>query len=81
MPVLPGKEKFHAANRGQIRNIKFKNIQILDGGLPYSVIQGFDEDHIVEDITFENITVQGKKLNNAEQLKLFSQFGSNIKFK
>jgi polygalacturonase len=49
LPVLPGKEKFHASNRGQIRNIKFKNIQILDGGLPYSVIQGFDEDHIVED--------------------------------
>ena len=40
-----------------------------------------DEDHIVEDITFENITVQGKKLSNAEQLKLFTQFGRNIKFK
>jgi len=81
LPVLPGKEKFHASHRGQIRNIKFKNIQILDGGLPYSVIQGFDKDHLVEDITFENITVQGKKLNNAEQLKLFAQFGRNIKFK
>jgi len=81
LPVMPGKEKFHASHRGQIRNIKFKNIQILDGGLPYSVIQGFDEDHIVDDITFENITVQGEKLNNAEQLKLFTQFSKNIKFK
>lgn len=80
LPVMPGKEKFHASHRGQIRNIKFKNIQILDAGLPYSVIQGFDEDHIVDDITFENITVQGEKLNNAEQLKLFTQFSKNIKF-
>jgi hypothetical protein len=45
-----------------------------------SLNDGLFNSHIVEDITFENITVQGKKLNNTEQLKLFTQFGKNIKF-
>lgn len=81
LPVLPGKEAFHASHRGQIRNIKFKDIQILDGGHPYSVIQGFDENHVVEDVIFENITVSGKKIKNEKQLKLFTQFGKNITVK
>ena len=81
LPVLPGKEEFHASHRGQIRNIIFKDVQIIDRGLPYSVIQGFDKDHLVEGVVFENITVNGKKVENEKQLKLFTQFGKNIKIK
>jgi polygalacturonase len=81
LPVLPGKEEFHASHRGHVRDIHFRNIQVLDGKLPYSVINGFDEDHIVANVTFENISVQGRKLTNAEELKLFSKYAKNIQFK
>jgi hypothetical protein len=81
LPVLPGKEEFHAPHRGHVRNIHFRNIQILDGKFPYSVINGFDEDHLVEDVTFENISVQGRKIKNAKELKLFTKYAKNIKVK
>jgi hypothetical protein len=81
LPVLPGKEEFHASHRGHIRNIHFRNIQVLDGKLPYSVINGYDVDHIVENVTFENISVQGKKITKEKELKLFSKYAKNIQFK
>jgi len=81
LPVLPGKEEFHASNRGHVRNIHFRNIQILDGKFPYSVINGFDADHIVDDVNFENISVQGKKVAGAKELKLFSKYAENIRIK
>jgi len=80
LPVLPGREEFHASHRGHIRNIHFRNIQVLDGKLPYSVINGYDEDHIVENVTFENISVQGRPIANEQQLKLFSKHAKNIRF-
>jgi hypothetical protein len=81
LPVLPGKEKFHASHRGHVRDIHFRNIQVLDGKFPYSVINGYDPDHIVDNVTFENISVQGRKINNAKDLKLFSKYAENILFK
>lgn len=81
LPVLPGKEEFHASHRGGVRNIHFRNIQVLDGKFPYSVINGFDEDHIVDNITFENISAHGRKLTNAKELKLFTQYAENITIK
>ncbi|MHC5084472.1 MAG: glycosyl hydrolase family 28 protein [Planctomycetota bacterium] len=81
LPVLPGKEAFHASHRGHIRNIHFRNIQIMDGKLPFSVVNGYDPDHRVRNVTFENISVQGRKITHAKELKLFSQYAENIQFK
>jgi hypothetical protein len=78
LPVLPGKEEFHASHRGQVRNIHFRNIQVLDGKFPFSVINGYDENHLVENVTFENITVQGKRITSEKELKLFSKFADGI---
>jgi hypothetical protein len=78
LPVLPGKEAFHASHRGQIRNIHFRNIQVLDGKFPFSVVNGFDEEHPVENVTFENITVQGKRITSEKELKLVSKFARDI---
>jgi len=81
LPVLPGKEAFHAQFRGHVRNIHFKDIQILDGKLPYSVINGFDEDHLVEKIVFENISIQGRNLTNKKELKLYTKYAKDITIK
>ena len=79
LPVLPGREAFHASHRGQIRNIQFKDIQVLDGKFPFSVINGFDDDHLVENVTFENITVQGRKITSEKELKLVTQYARGIR--
>lgn len=81
LPVLLGKEEFYVSHRGYIRNVIFRNIQILDRSLPYSVISGFDKNHIVKDVVFENISVNGKKIKNKDQFKLFFQYAKNIQIK
>ena len=81
LPVLPGTEAFHAQYRGHIRNIHFKNIQVLDGKFPYSIIQGFDENHLVDGVTFENITVKGTKIKNEKKLKLYKRFANSVVIK
>jgi len=79
---LPDKKEFYASNRGYIKNITFQNIQILDGKFPYSVINGYDDNHLVENVAFENITVQGRKVSGGKaDLKLFTKFAENIQFK
>jgi hypothetical protein len=80
LPVLPGKEAFHASHRGYVRDIQFNNIQVLDGKFPYSVINGYDENHLVENVTFENISVQGKKIENEKELKLYTKFSKGVRF-
>jgi hypothetical protein len=45
------------------------------------VVNGYDADHLVENVTFENISVQGRKISTAKELKLFSQYAENILFK
>ena len=81
LPVLPGREAFHASHRGYVKNVHFRNIQILDGKFPYSVLNGFDDDHRVENVTFENITVSGKRISSEKELKLYSKYTKNIKIK
>ena len=79
--MLPGKEAFHSSHRGHVKNITLKNIQVLDGKLPYSVFNGFDKDHIVDGIHIDNMTVGGKRIKNKEDLKLYTKFTENVTIK
>jgi hypothetical protein len=56
--------------RGQIRNISYKNIEVMDSNFPYSIFHGFDANHKVENISFENVVVSGMNINTEEKLKL-----------
>lgn len=78
IPVLPGREAFHASHRGHVKNVTFRNIQVIDGQLPYSVLNGYDKDHIVDGVNIENITVGGRKIQSKDDLKLYSKFAENV---
>ena len=65
--------------QGHIRNVQFRNIRVIGGLLPFSILHGFDEDHLVEDITFENITFHGTRLRTPEELKLYRKYAERIK--
>ncbi|MDX2195225.1 MAG: glycosyl hydrolase family 28 protein [Cytophagales bacterium] len=75
------KQSYHNDYRGKVSNITFKNIQITEGGLPFSVFYGHSEVKNIENITFENITYLGKKLTNAQEMKLVTKFTKNIIYK
>jgi polygalacturonase len=75
------KKKEHARYRGKIRNVIFKDIQVVDGIFPFSVFCGYDEDHLVENIEIDNLTVHGKKVTNPVEAKLYMEHAKHIHFK
>jgi hypothetical protein len=63
-----------------IRNVLFKNIYFSgEGFVNPSVIEGYDETRTVEDITFENIVINGKKAGTYEDIGLhIGSYSKNI---
>jgi hypothetical protein len=51
--------------RGHIRGVTFKGISAA-GEAPRIELTGFDEGHAVEDVTFQDVTVNGKPLAPAD---------------
>ncbi len=78
MTFQPGEKELYARNRGYIRNIVARKIHIVDGGLPFSIVSGFDESYLVEDILFEDIYLYDHKLDTKEALKLVEEYSRNV---
>jgi len=67
--------------RGRIRNITYRNIEVLDNNFPYSIFHGFDADHQVENVAFKNIVVWTINIPGGEELKLeVNEYVENIHF-
>ena len=73
------KEK-HAKHRGYIKDIYFKNIHVIDGLKPFSILSGFDDKHCIDNVTIENMTIHGKVVNNAKEGRFFVENTKNLKF-
>lgn len=74
----PAEKASMGSRRGHIRNIVVKNLQVVAGALPYSVISGFDEGHEVKDVTIQNLTYQGRPLLNAAAAHLVEEYAMSI---
>ena len=65
---------------GSIRNIVFKNI-FLEGTTTQNFIEGFDGDHQISNITFDNIRIKGRLVRNQDDINLkMNSFVKNIQF-
>lgn len=51
--------------RGTVRNVVFKDIAVTSRVTPGSRLQGFDADHDVKGVVFENLQFNGKAVTNA----------------
>jgi len=71
--------------RGQVRNIVFRNIRAMptknNEGYTISVIGGFDSEHTVEGVVFENCYLNEQKVETADQLDLYIKHASGIEFR
>lgn len=76
---------FQDPERGQARDIVFRNITVTvspyNPGYSVSNIGGYDGNHQIQNVTFDNFTLNGVKVLNGDQLDLFTKQASNIKFK
>lgn len=72
--------KYNKAPGNGISNVTFRNISYNGYGENPSLIMGYDKEHCVRGITFDNVTVNGQKLNNTNSL-LTNDYIYDIKFK
>lgn len=56
--------------RGQIKNIRFNNIDVFGDVFPMSIMLGFDKTHSIEDVTLSNFRIHGKSISSDDELKL-----------
>ncbi len=71
--------------RGHVENIYFKNIQvdmtIYNPGYSFSLISGFDPEHKVRNVVFEDFFVDGRKASSVYDLDLYTRDADSISFK
>lgn len=70
-------EKYNTGPGRSIQDVTFRNIDCLTTGTPLSVIKGYDEEHHVDGITFERITVNGKRIRSLDKLNI--KTGEHVK--
>lgn len=69
--------------RGMICDVYFKNISIVEGGFPVSIIRGFEmqnESCRPHDFYFENIEILGKKILDANELRMVVELSNDLHF-
>lgn len=67
--------------RGTIRDVTFRNVQVLSGKEPSVRIFSAKKECNIDDVTFENLVILGRKIGSLEEIKYNSspKNGENIK--
>jgi hypothetical protein len=60
----------HDKARGRIKGVTFKDVQVIGKTFPVSKLTGFDATHLVEDVTFERLRIQGNLIRDAKAARL-----------
>lgn len=60
----------HDKTRGHIKCVTFKDIQVTGQVFPVSKLTGFDDAHLVENVTFERLQINGKLIGDAPAARL-----------
>jgi polygalacturonase len=86
--VWDGAERFTAEERperarfrGHIRNVTVKNLNVVAGALPYSIVAGFDAEHAVENVVIEGLQYQGRPIRTAVEGKFVLEHAPGFKIR
>ena len=81
--LLPKDKSTYASKRGAIRNVVFRNIHFLsppEGKLPPSLFIGYDDDHAINNVSFDGIFLDGKKLSRWPDGAVYTRHAKNVRF-
>jgi hypothetical protein len=78
LKVTDAEKESHGKFRGHIKNITLKNVSVVDGPFPFSVFSGSDNNHLVENVSIENLNVHGKNIKDIAGAKLYLENTKNI---
>jgi hypothetical protein len=67
--------------KGKIRDIYFKNITVEGDLIPTSVMIGFDKEHSIENVTFDNVFIHGRRVTNIYSGMITAKYAENIVYK
>lgn len=76
--VPADKKDYHAQFRGKIKNVVFRNINIVEGQFPFSIFYGYNKLKNVSGVRIENLVVNGKKITTIKTAKLSLENADNI---
>jgi len=78
---LPSEKGELGGRRGHIRKVTVKNLRVVAGELPYSVIAGFDAGHGVEDVAIEGLSYQGRPIRDEASAKLVRDYATRVEIR
>jgi len=77
----PEEKPQRAKFRGHIKDVHVRNLHVVEGALPYSVIAGFDDEHAVDNVLIEGLKYQGRHIRGAAEGRFSIDSARGIKFK
>jgi polygalacturonase len=78
--VAPADRAAHAPYRGHVRGVVFRNVRVVEGPFPFSILSGYDDDHAVEDVVFEGLSYLGRPILSAEEGRFFVENARGVRF-
>lgn len=74
----------HDEQRGQVRNVTLRDIEVVESifnpGYTISVIGGWDAQHTIEGVRFENFRLGGRRVSRPEDLPLYTAHCAGMTF-
>ncbi len=68
------------AERGRIQGVTARNVRVVDGPAPVSILQGYDQDHLLREITFEDVLIHGRPLRGATEGRMVTEKVRDVRF-
>jgi len=65
---------------GPVTDITFRNIRVVEGPFPTSIIRGWDYNSMIHRITFENIEILGKKVLSTLDAHMVCEMATDVVF-
>ena len=66
--------------RGSIRNVVARDVRVIGGPFPPSILQGYDKDHTLHEIAFERVTVHGQPFADKLSARMVAEKTRNLRF-
>jgi hypothetical protein len=78
--VSSGNASYKSDRRGVISDVILRNVRVTGGASLPSIIEGFDAEHLVEKLTFENLIILGQPVASLEEGQFTTSFAKDIRF-
>jgi len=80
VPAEKDTEK-HQANRGLVRNITLRNIQLLKAPKSGSILYGYSPERGISNVLVEGLAIEGKPVLGADEMDLYQRHVRNLEFR